>query len=780
MAIFDSGLSNISILIDVPFPSNVVSGPGVRLDKTNSVWSVGLDVLDLVENTNPGALSSYYLPWWDAGLGQYEKVRADHLVAATTGADQRTPVGDANYSVLTTDRYIGLTTTLTAVRTLTLPAAATVPGGRVVTIQDEAGAISPGAYERIVPTGTDTIDGASQWLLKTRYGAVSFIANNANAWSVRMEGQRSPVSDASYTVTQGDIVVAYTAITAARTVTLPAAAAYPQGLRLLIVDESGSCSATSTIGITRTGSDTIDGTTSATIAQAYGYLALVGDGASRWTIVDSSAVPSAQISDASATGRSLITGTVAQDRVTLGIDARTVVGDTNYTVLATDRYVVSSAALTAPRIWTLPPASALSPGQEIVFEDAGRATTTVNTITITRAGSDTIDQTGTSAALGARVQQGVRLRSDGISNWSYPSLYGNLDGFAVGSSTPSSGAFTTLSASSGTFTTLGASGTSTLGEVHASGIDNSPIGATTPASGAFTTLAVASTTTLTGADTFNTAPASFLNQGRLSLVSATSLKFVPYNGAMLKIAGNAYLIPSGGIAGLGNTASCFKNGTASSALAASTFYYVYAFLNGSTVTADFWDVASGGAHATSATAGNVGTEIRSGDDTRTLIGAVYTDASAHLNDSDANRTVLSWFNRQPKRLQNAFTATRTTTSTTFAEINSEIRCTFITWADDPPSIGFTGQFFMTGGAAGVIAGIGLDNGTATITPTSACASSTVSGGGIGLTEVTGISEGASHFFTMAGVAGTSTTGSWQKATSVTGEQFGTLTGTLRG
>ena len=86
------------------------------------------------------------------------------------------------------------------------------------------------------------------------------------------------------------------------------------------------------------------------------------------------------------------------------------------------------------------------------------------------------------------------------------------------------------------------------------------------------------------------------------------------------------------------------NGTGSFNIAANTLYYVYAFNNSGTVTADY----STTGHATSTTAGNVGTEIKSGDDTRTLIGMIRTGASGFLNTADF-RGVISWFNRRTYR-----------------------------------------------------------------------------------------------------------------------------------
>ena len=149
--------------------------------------------------------------------------------------------------------------------------------------------------------------------------------------------------------------------------------------------------------------------------------------------------------------------------------------------------------------------------------------------------------------------------------------------------------------------------------------------------------------------------------GRLTFVSSTTLAFKPYNGNFIKINGTNYMIPNAGIAGLANTA-VFVNGVAGQNLAATTDYWVFAFINGGVVTADFRTAAT---HAPSTTAGNEGVEILTGDDSRTLIGLVHTfGASAIFVDSATQRFVVSWFNRRRRRhLLNTFTASRTTTST---------------------------------------------------------------------------------------------------------------------
>jgi hypothetical protein len=104
-------------------------------------------------------------------------------------------------------------------------------------------------------------------------------------WAAGLE-VRTAVADGAYTVLPTDRIVAYTSITAARAVSLPAAASYPPGARLLVVDESGSCSAANTITINRNGTtDTIDGQASVLINSSYGYIGLESNGSNAWTII---------------------------------------------------------------------------------------------------------------------------------------------------------------------------------------------------------------------------------------------------------------------------------------------------------------------------------------------------------------------------------------------------------------------------------------------------------------------------------------------------------------
>jgi hypothetical protein len=115
----------------------------------------------------------------------------------------------------------------------------------------------------------------------------------AGGWPHALES-RTSVADANYSIKITDRQVAYTAITAARTVTLPAAAAYPTGAVLLIVDESGSVSASNTLTVSRASGDLINGAAAVTLSSAYAFVALESNGSSAWTIVDQSTLSMAQ------------------------------------------------------------------------------------------------------------------------------------------------------------------------------------------------------------------------------------------------------------------------------------------------------------------------------------------------------------------------------------------------------------------------------------------------------------------------------------------------------
>lgn len=183
---------------------------------------------------------------------------------------------------------------------------------------------------------------------------------------------------------------------------------------------------------------------------------------------------------------------------------------------------------------------------------------------------------------------------------------------------------------------------------------------------------------------------------RLVYTSATVLTLQRQNGSTLPVKTGgiwqARELPSAGITlGTGG-------------LSASTLYYVYCYDSSGTLTLE--------ASATAPTAdSDTGVQIKTADTSRTLVGMLYTNGSTQFADSATSRTVLSYYNRKNLYGQNAFTAQRTTSSTTFAELNTEIRITFLTWADEAVVVGTIGTSSSNTSTTPVITGIGIDSAT---------------------------------------------------------------------
>ena len=101
--------------------------------------------------------------------------------------------------------------------------------------------------------------------------------------------QRTAIADAGYAAKPTDRTIVITALSAARTITLPGSATFPPGATLTIVDESGACSPQLVVTIAAAGTDVVNGLAGWSLTSAYGYVALESNGTGKWTVVDSAA-----------------------------------------------------------------------------------------------------------------------------------------------------------------------------------------------------------------------------------------------------------------------------------------------------------------------------------------------------------------------------------------------------------------------------------------------------------------------------------------------------------
>jgi hypothetical protein len=99
----------------------------------------------------------------------------------------RTPVSDAAYSALATDRMIAYTT-LSAARVVSLPPASAYPTGTRLLIVDETGNCSTTKTLTISPNGSDVIDGATSAVVNVAYGFIGVESNQSGEWTTVDQG----------------------------------------------------------------------------------------------------------------------------------------------------------------------------------------------------------------------------------------------------------------------------------------------------------------------------------------------------------------------------------------------------------------------------------------------------------------------------------------------------------------------------------------------------------------------------------------------------------------
>jgi len=242
---------------------------------------------------------------------------------------------------------------------------------------------------------------------------------------------------------------------------------------------------------------------------------------------------------------------------------------------------------------------------------------------------------------------------------------------------------------------------------------------------------------------------------RLTYVSATSIQ-LGQGVIPLDVAGTWIMRPVTAAITIANTG-----------LVATTTYFVYAYDASGTTTL----FLSTTGHTTNA---SFGVEVFNGSSGVctpgafcTLVGMIRTQGSTpgQFVDSATQRFTISYFNRRAIGMVNNFTADRTTTIVTYVELNTEIRCEFVTWSDEAVIV--TVQGLGTNATANVnqSTAIGFDGTNQEnavnfgVSPTANFAFPI----GLGLVK-NGLSEGY-HYVTVLGAVASST-GTWQGAAYV--------------
>lgn len=238
----------------------------------------------------------------DGTLAAASDARVPSQKAVKTYVDASAGVGrstfsNANYTVLTTDRFVAQTGTLSAPRTVTMPAASSVAAGTSIVIADESGTVTSTNTITISRAGSDTIDGATSEVIGAAYAQRRLFSDGTSKWSFDKGVLRESNNLSELTATAGTAranigagpLLTQTAVktsnyTAAAneivrcdasgggfTVTLPAAPA--QGTTVVVFNTSSP----GTVTVARGGSDyfTLSGVTASQSVASYNAVMFV-------------------------------------------------------------------------------------------------------------------------------------------------------------------------------------------------------------------------------------------------------------------------------------------------------------------------------------------------------------------------------------------------------------------------------------------------------------------------------------------------------------------------
>lgn len=216
-------------------------------------------------------------------------------------------------------------------------------------------------------------------------------------------------------------------------------------------------------------------------------------------------------------------------------------------------------------------------------------------------------------------------------------------------------------------------------------------------------LAVGANQTLLEADSTQTTGLIWVNrpdfgQAQLTYTDTTHVKLLPFNGNKLVVNGVVCTVPDAGVS------------YTISGLSSSTLYYVYAVATTGAISSIELSTT---VPVASTTAGNKGTMIKTGDDTRSLVGMVRTDGSTLFANTDLKRFVRSWFN-DPGIGGYSVLGSDVALSVSggpWAKVSNNAKIEFLAWADEVGHADISASWLDSTGGVGQLfyVGIGLNS-----------------------------------------------------------------------
>ncbi len=172
--------------------------------------------------------------------------------------------------------------------------------------------------------------------------------------------------------------------------------------------------------------------------------------------------------------------------------------------------------------------------------------------------------------------------------------------------------------------------------------------------------------------------------------SGANLILAPRNGNRIVINGALQTIPDGGV------------GLPPGGLTPNTTYPIYAYMSAPTT------MALEARAAPRATQAGTGIEILAGDPTRSFIGTARTNAATAWVDTNTQRFVKSWFNRDWRGLDKQLAASSTGSTGAYVELDPASRLEFLVFAGEAVDVKVNASSYNTTGTGQMFTSVGFD------------------------------------------------------------------------
>lgn len=127
--------------------------------------------------------------------------------ASGLNIDQRSTFSNANYTAVSSDRYVAQIGTMSAPRTVTLPLASSVNPGQLLVIIDESGTVSTSNTINIARSGSDTINNLTSAMIRAPYGRALLYSDGVSKWTDGLTGVSRGGTGLSTLPTNGQLLI---------------------------------------------------------------------------------------------------------------------------------------------------------------------------------------------------------------------------------------------------------------------------------------------------------------------------------------------------------------------------------------------------------------------------------------------------------------------------------------------------------------------------------------------------------------------------------------------